>query len=318
MSKSWQLLPLLLLAAGCGKLLAKEAPAAPAAAETPAASAPAPAEAHAGGEPAAPATESERFGLPFAWETSPEEPLAKARSFMAEVLRTNSAYRENNAKRVAAFGDAETPRATVVSCADSRVQADVWDRTPENDDFTVRNIGNQVTSSLGGIEYGIEQLHTPVLLIIGHTGCGAVKHALERPKGVGAAIEAELAAMKLPPPAPGTKPAVAWKEAIIANVHAQVSTAVKHFGRFVHSGELTVVGAVYDLRNELGGGHGKLHVIDVNTNIEPARIEAFLRAVQAAPEPDSGGAPTVAVAEKRIRAMIERTERSLSPVTRSH
>lgn len=319
MSKSLRLLPLLLVAAGCGKLLAKEAPAPPAAAEGPAMTAVAP-EPHAASEPpghAQPAAAG-RFGLPFAWETSPEEPLAKARSFIAEVLRTNSAFAASSGKSLAALADGEKPRATIVSCADSRVQADAWDDTPENDDFTVRNIGNQVSSSLGGIEYGVEHLHTPVLLIIGHTGCGAVQAALEKPKGLGAAVVAELAPMKLPAPNPGTKPTVALKEAVIANVHTQVSTAVQHFGRFVHSGELTVVGAVYDLRNDMGRGHGRLHVIDVNTNVEPERIDAFIRAVQQAPEAAASGVSPTAVAEKRIRAIIERTERSLPPIHRSH
>jgi len=256
--------------------------------------------------------------LPFAWETSPEKPLAKARSFIAEVLQTNATFAASSGKSLVGFADGEKPRATIVSCADSRVQADAWDDTPENADFTVRNIGNQVSSSLGGIEYGVEHLHTPVLLIIGHTGCGAVKAALEKPKGLGAAIEAELAPMKLPEPVPGTKPAAALKDAVVANVHAQVSAAVQHFGRFVHSGELTVVGAVYDLRNDMGGGHGRLHVIDVNNNSEPERIDAFIRAIQRAPEPVASGGSPAAVVEKRIRAIIERTERSLPPVHRSH
>jgi carbonic anhydrase len=305
---------------GCGKLMAKETPAPPAAAESPAATSVPPAEPHGANEPAEHASPAAagRFGLPFAWETSPEEPLAKARSFIAEVLRTNAAFTTNSGKSLVALADGEKPRATVVSCADSRVQADAWDDTPENDDFTVRNIGNQVSSSLGGIEYGVEHLHTPVLLIIGHTGCGAVKAALEKPKDLAAGIVAELAPMKLPAPGPGTKPVVALKEAVIANVHVQVSTAVQHFGRFVHSGELTVIGAVYDLRNDMGGGHGRLHVIDVNTNVEPQRIDAFLRAVQGAPEATAPGGSTTAVAEKRIRAIIERTERSLPPPHRTH
>lgn len=305
---------------GCGKILAKETPTPPAAAESPAASAASPADPLAGGESPSQATTADavRFGLPFAWETSPEEPLAKARSFVAEVLRTNSSFAASSGRSLVALAEAEKPRATVVSCADSRVQADAWDDTPENDDFTVRNLGNQVSSSLGGIEYGVEHLHTPVLLIIGHTGCDAVKAALEKPKGLGAALTAELAPMKLPAPDPGSKPAVALKDAVIANVHAQVSSAVQHFGRFVSSGELTVVGTVYDLRNDMGRGYGRLHVINVNTNMEPERIDAFIRAVQRAPEATaSGGSPT-AVAEKRIRAIIERTERSLPPVHRSH
>lgn len=76
------------------------------------------------------------------------------------------------------FADKQTPRAAVITRADSRVHSRAWDLTPENDDFTVRDIGNQVQNVEGSVEYGIEHLHTPLLLIIGHTGCGAVKAAM--------------------------------------------------------------------------------------------------------------------------------------------
>jgi len=47
------------------------------------------------------------------------------------------------------------------------VHSRAWDLTPENDDFTVRDIGNQVQNVEGSVEYGIEHLLTPLLLIIG-------------------------------------------------------------------------------------------------------------------------------------------------------
>ena len=179
-------LTLSLAAFGCNQLKAlagankkKEKPPAPVAAPAvpvPAATAE-PAKAAAAAEPGEPG----RYGVPFAWESSPNEPLAKARNFLAEALRANQLAVGLGRQHYTPFVGGQSPRATVITCADSRVQSNAWDQTPENDDFTVRNIGNQVSNALGSVEYGVEELHTPLLLVVGHTGCGAVKAAMGKP-----------------------------------------------------------------------------------------------------------------------------------------
>jgi carbonic anhydrase len=278
----------------------------------------------------------DRFGVPFAWETSPNEPLAKARGFLAEVLRANQIQVGLGRQHYTPFIDTETPRATIVTCADSRVQSSAWDQTPENDDFVVRNIGNQVNNALGSIEYGVEHLHTPLLLIVGHTGCGAVKAVLEKSDDLSGPIRAELAGLKLPASKSGASAEQKWTDAVIANVNLQVATATEHFASAVHSGDLTIVGALYDLRNSLSKGHGRLHLVNVNTNTDPARIDAFIRAIQSAPSPmgaasdlPGAGAERSASSQKgtagstrelpappevtdaRIRALIEKATKAL-------
>ncbi len=256
----------------------------------------------------------QRFGLPFAHEASPSEPLARARGFLAEVLGANETQVAKGKGHFAPFIDAEAPRTTVVACADSRVQASAWDQTPENDDFTIRNIGNQVENALGSIEYGVQHLHTPLLLIVGHTGCSAIRAALGKSAGLSEPILGELAALKLPPARKGASAEAAMTEAVIANVNAQVATATQHFSDLVHSGELTVVGAVYDFRNELGKGFGKLQLINVNTNTDPTRVESFLKAVQASPGVAGKAAdPNV---EERVKKILERAQRAFPAARR--
>lgn len=261
------------------------------------------------------ATASQRFGLPFAHEASPTEPLAKARGFLAEVLGANLTHVAKGRPHFAPFIDAESPRATVLACADSRVQASAWDQTPENDDFTIRNIGNQVGNALGSLEYGVEQLHTPLLLIVGHTGCTAIRAALTKPPGLSQAILAELAPLKLPSARKGASSEAAMTEGVLANINAQVATATQHFSDLVHSGELTVVGGVYDFRNELGKGFGKLQIINVNTNTDPARVESFLKAVQASPG-TAGGKPGEPTVEDRVKKILDRAQRAFPPSRR--
>jgi carbonic anhydrase len=220
-----------------------------------------------------------KFIVPFAWEAAKDEPLALTRQFLADVLQDNQGYMEHGDKFFAAFADKQTPRATVLTCADSRVHTTAWDVTPENDDFVIRNIGNQLENGEGSVEYGIEHLRTPLLLVIGHTGCGAVKAAMGDMSKLSAPIQKELEHIHLPKPTAGKTPEAAWAEAVIANVNNQVETALKHFGKDVQAGQLTVVGAVYDFRNDLLQGAGKLTIVNVNGNSEAERMAAFVEAV---------------------------------------
>jgi carbonic anhydrase len=220
-----------------------------------------------------------KFIVPFAWEAAKDEPLAQTRAFLAEVLTDNDGYMEHGDKFFAEFADKQTPRATVLTCADSRVHTTAWDVTPENDDFVIRNIGNQFENAEGSIEYGIEHLRTPLLLVIGHTGCGAVKAAMGDMSKLSQPIQGELAHIHLPKPAAGKPPETVWAEAVLTNVNNQVDTALKHFAKEIQTGQLTVVGAVYDFRNDLMQGAGRLAIINVNGNSEPERMEAFVAAV---------------------------------------
>ncbi len=230
-------------------------------------------------KPEAEPAEPGKFIVPFAWEAAKDEPLAQTRAFLGDVITDNQAYMEHGDKFFAAFADKQTPRATVITCADSRVHTTAWDVTPENDDFVVRNIGNQVENAEGSIEYGVEHLRTPLLLVIGHTGCGAVKAAMGDTSKLSAPIQKELEHIHLPKPGAGKTPEAAWAEAVIANVNNQVETALKHFGKDVQAGQLTVVGAVYDFRNDLLQGAGKLSIVNVNGNSEPERMAAFVEAI---------------------------------------
>lgn len=230
----------------------------------------------------------ETFTVPFAWEAAKDEPLALTRSFLRDAFADNDAYMQRGDKFFAAFADKQTPRATVITCADSRVHSQAWDLTPENDDFTVRDIGNQVENVEGSVEYGIEHLHTPLLLVIGHTGCGAVKAAMGDTSKLSAPIRKELEHLHVPAADPSKAPDVAWAEAVVANVNNQVAFSLKRFNHEVHEGTLTVVGAVYDFRNDLGQGAGKLVVVNVNGNADADRMDSFVEAVNGHPGPRDG------------------------------
>lgn len=72
----------------------------------------------------------------------------------------------------------QKPFATIVSCSDSRVVPEFIFNKNLGEIFIVRTAGNVVDKiSLGSIEYGVEHLHTSLLVILGHEKCGAVTAA---------------------------------------------------------------------------------------------------------------------------------------------
>ena len=252
----------------------------------------------------------QKYTVPFAWESSKAEPLALTRAFLKESFEDNKTYMEHGPKFFSAFADAELPRATVVTCSDSRVQPQAWDETSENDDYTVRNFGNQLAGDEASIEYGVEQLHTPLLLIIGHTGCGAVKAATGDTSKLSKPMQAQLKSLQIPRPTAGKNDNQIWAEGVVANVHNQVTNALKKYGKRVQSGSLTVVGAVFDFRDDLGQGPGKFIIVDVNGNGEAERMEAFMAAINDSGQEGKSGRKT----SKREPASAEDALHSLSQV----
>ena len=71
------------------------------------------------------------------------------------------------------------PWATVLTCSDSRVSPSwVFDTTP-GELFVIRNAGNTAfTEAIASVEYSVSVLKTPLLMVMGHSGCGAVTAAM--------------------------------------------------------------------------------------------------------------------------------------------
>lgn len=174
------------------------------------------------------------------------------------------------------FLDGQHPRATVVTCSDSRVHTHALDATPDGDLFMIRNIGNQIATAEGSVEYGVHHLHTPLLLIMGHTACGAIKAAAGDYSKESPAIRNELDTIQIPKGDPGLS-------SIKQNVNNQVRRAMSKYEAEVLSGKLTVVGAVYDFHNEMQQGQAKLNVINVNGETDSVKI-ARMDLMQEAPE----------------------------------
>jgi carbonic anhydrase len=177
------------------------------------------------------------------------------------------------------FQGEQHPGITLLGCSDSRAHAVAFSEDPVNQIFSVRNIGNQIHNSFGSVDYGIYHLHTPVLLILGHTHCGAVQAALTEYSEESFAIVREvdhLAAHLRQYAVPSQKNAFEsfWLESVQRNVDYQVQIAMRRYVSDIQAGKLIVVGAVYDFINAYGQGEGHLLLVNLNGEIVPEKIAA--------------------------------------------
>lgn len=174
------------------------------------------------------------------------------------------------------FSEQQHPRATVVTCSDSRVHTHAFDKTPDGDLFMVRNIGNQISTAEGSVEYGVHHLHTPLLIIVGHVACGAIKAAGGDYSKESSFIKRELDSIKLPTRNPKNDEDEEILRGVDANVNNQVAYAIKKFEEEVKTGKLTVVGSIYDFRNALHQGQGRLVITNINGNTDTGNIMSGL------------------------------------------
>jgi carbonic anhydrase len=147
------------------------------------------------------------------------------------------------------------PFATVVACSDSRVGPELIFNQGLGDVFVVRTAGNVVDPiALGSIEYAVEHLHTPLLIVLGHQSCGAVKATLEatgEPEGnIGEIVKKIMPAVRKAKSA-GLKDEAETLDSAVRenarNVLAEIMERSAIVREHVHEGKLKAVAAEYYL-----------------------------------------------------------------------
>src|SRR6478672_5711749 len=79
----------------------------------------------------------------------------------------------------ASLAEGQKPTAVVFGCADSRVAAEIIFDQGLGDMFVVRTAGHVIDSAvLGSVEYAVTVLNVPLIVVLGHDSCGAVKATL--------------------------------------------------------------------------------------------------------------------------------------------
>ena len=142
----------------------------------------------------------------------------------------------------------QAPEAVIVGCSDSRVPPEILFDQGVGDLFVIRVAGNLVNSAeagvVGSMAYAVLELGAPLIMVLGHSNCGAVKAALAGKKDTLPASIRQLVSMVQ------TGPETDLAHAIAANVRAGVARAKDvepNLYHLVQKNQLKVVGAVYDL-----------------------------------------------------------------------
>ena len=161
----------------------------------------------------------------------------------------------------------QTPWATIVCCSDSRVPPELIFRTGFGELFVVRNAGNTTSSSqsLGSVEYSVATFKVPLIIVLGHSDCGAViaaKSVIDKnsvyPGSIGPMIDPIL-------PAANAVRGQPVDSAIVENVRRVTARLRSPEQPILYPPQrdhlLAVVGAVYDI------GSGTVRFVDIPAGV---------------------------------------------------
>ena len=175
-------------------------------------------------------------------------------AFVAGAPKHPNADRE---RRELTATKGQHPFVAMLSCSDSRVPVELLFDAGVGDIFSVRVAGNVAdTDEIGSLEYGVDHLGAPLLVVLGHTHCGAVTAVVE-----GARLHGNLpplvahiapAVDKVKARQPGLAEDALVDAATRANVWNSIEDALKKSAilrQRVGSGRLKIVGALYDINS---------------------------------------------------------------------
>jgi carbonic anhydrase len=150
--------------------------------------------------------------------------------------------------------------ATILTCSDSRVPVERVFDAGIMDIFTIRVAGNVMNvSELGTIEYGVAHVRTPVVVVLGHTQCGAVTAVTNAVEGNGGQLERNIPALVEPilPAvirAKKNSPQLSGKDLVPSGIEENVWQSIATLflkspvtREMMKDGRIKVVGAIYDV-----------------------------------------------------------------------
>jgi carbonic anhydrase len=156
------------------------------------------------------------------------------------------------------------PFVGILGCADSRVPIELIFDVGFGDAFVIRVAGNALDANVvGSIEYAVAHTNTPLLLVLGHEGCGGVSAALasaqEQEKEM---IGIQWMLQSIMPALRNIDESLSWEQQVHAGVEANARyqahqlLSIPEIRDTVNAGKLKIVAAVYDLET------GKVRMLD--------------------------------------------------------
>ena len=191
---------------------------------------------------------------------------------ISRIVEGNTLFtRSHDRNYFESFRLKQEPFITLVTCSDSRVPLQALMPDTSNKIFSIQNIGNQILSTEGSVDYGIYHLKTPVLMFLGHSDCGAIRAYLKGFEEESDGIKHELDFLR---------PIIreigihgdfdnVHAHVIEKNLDYQVGIAYKKYRHLVLEGKLTIIAAFYDFRGDFGKGMGKIVFVNINKHKTP-------------------------------------------------
>jgi len=165
---------------------------------------------------------------------------------------------DQTTERRLALAGGQNPFAIVLTCSDSRVAPELFFDQGLGDLFVIRNAGNVLDDHvIGSMEYAVDHLHVPLIIVVGHEKCGAVSAAVaggEIPGHIHSITDDLAPAIEQSKDLPGDK----VDNAVRANAQrvAEILTHVEPILKEAASNtNLTIVAARYDLET------GKIEIL---------------------------------------------------------
>jgi carbonic anhydrase len=186
---------------------------------------------------------------------TPAEALKALQDGNAKYVAEPELCRLDLADQRAAVAKHQSPWATVISCADSRAPPELlYGGVGVGELFVARNAGNLVdTATLGTIEYGAAVLGSPLVVVLGHTECGAVKAACDvvtknatYPGSIGPMIEPIVPAALAVRKEAGDFVLNTTKESA-KRTAARLPKRSKLMSKLVKEGKVKILAGIYDL-----------------------------------------------------------------------
>jgi carbonic anhydrase len=187
---------------------------------------------------------------------SPGEALAALKSGNQRYVSHPELCSIDLAEQRSAVAAHQAPWATIISCADSRVPPElIFGGHGVGELFVARNAGNLVdTATLGTVEYGAAVLGSPLIVVLAHTSCGAVKAACDvvsknatYPGAIGRMIEPIVPAALAVRNNAGDFVDNAAKESAKRTAERLTATSTL-IANLVDVGKLKIAAAIYDLK----------------------------------------------------------------------
>jgi len=173
------------------------------------------------------------------------------RRFLRRETRTSAFHRET----IADLAEAQRPFATILGCSDSRVPPELIFDTGLGELFVIRVAGNVISPEIAGtLQYAGTYLETPLCVILGHEGCGAIAAALStKQEGTRFRSRVQRLLANILPGLPDLDPTLTPEEQSSRAVESNVRYSVRQIEESpewrarVAEGWMKLVGAVYEI-----------------------------------------------------------------------